>query len=64
MDGVKFLLLESFEKHNSIPDTLITDDLELVEKLKDLADAFGFEIKKDKIKAVPVVLRDMKRYFN
>jgi hypothetical protein len=63
-ESMKAVFLEVVEKHNMVPNTLITDDLKIIEVFKDLSNAFGFEVKKDRIKAVPVILRDIKRYFN
>ncbi len=63
VEEFKKIFLQAIEKNQAIPEILLTDDLKIVEQLKEIADAFGFEIKKEKLKAVPAVLRDMNKMF-
>jgi len=64
IENFKEMFLEAIEKNKFIPEVLHTDDLKIADYLREIADAFGFEVKKEKLKAVQVILSDMTKHFS
>ena len=55
-------LLEAIEKHNITPEILLVRERKIVKKLEPIAQAFDFVIAyPSRLKAVPIVLREMKK---
>ena len=55
-------LLEAIEKHKIIPKILLVREKEIIKELEPIASAFDFTIAyPSRLKAVPIVLREMRK---
>lgn len=57
-------LIEAIEQHKVIPETLLVREEKIIKELEPIAHTFGFGIRYPaRLKAVPNVLREMRRFF-
>lgn len=62
INSVAKTLLEAIEEHKIIPKVLLVREKEIIEELEPIARAFDFTIAyPSRLKAVPIVLREMRR---